>query len=65
MPLHIPVTGPGAWHGRLPSQVHEVAELLKPGGEEEEGEKEENVVLFPHECRPNNIPRHALFVTML
>lgn len=42
----IPVTGPGAWHGRLPSQVHEAAELPKAGGREEgEEEKEENVFL--------------------
>lgn len=63
MSVHIPVTGPGAWHGCLPSPVHEVAELLKPGGGGGEEEKEENVVLFPDECKPSNIPRYSLFVS--
>lgn len=61
--MHIPVTVPGAWHGHLPSRVQEVVELPKPGGGEEKEEEEENFVLIPHACRPDNVPKHVLFVS--
>lgn len=46
--MRIPVTGPGAWHGRLPSPVHEAAEIPEPVWVEERMRKRKKILVLSH-----------------